>query len=120
MSANFSRVESGTTTFVPPLGQPDPSADLSKLDRILNGPLDSGIQRQMAGKHLLENADQYADGAVDWEERPKGKEYDFWNKETGVAFVGRRTWRGLHLSNGTYTFLCDVPPGTMTRTFTVG
>ncbi|WP_140635035.1 hypothetical protein [Methylibium rhizosphaerae] len=85
MSANFSRVESGTTTFVPPLGQPDPSADLSKLDRILNGPLDSGIQRQMAGKHLLENADQYADSPVDWEERPKGKEYDFWNKETGVA-----------------------------------
>jgi hypothetical protein len=42
------------------------------------------------------------------------------NKETGVAFVGRRKWRGVHLSNGTYTFLCDVHPGTMTRTFTVG
>jgi hypothetical protein len=42
------------------------------------------------------------------------------NRETGVAFVGRRKWGGLSLTNGTYTFLCDVHPGTMTRTFTVG
>ena len=42
------------------------------------------------------------------------------NRETGVAFVGRRKWSGITLTNGTYTFLCDVHPGTMTRTFTVG
>jgi hypothetical protein len=42
------------------------------------------------------------------------------NKETGVSFVGRRKWRRISLTNGTYTFLCDVHPGTMTRTFTVG
>lgn len=42
------------------------------------------------------------------------------NKETGVSFVGRRKWRGLHLSNGTYEFLCDVHPTTMRGTFSVG
>jgi hypothetical protein len=42
------------------------------------------------------------------------------NKETGVSFVGRRKWRGLHLSNGTYEFLCDVHPNTMSKTFSVG
>ena len=35
------------------------------------------------------------------------------NKETGVAFVGRRKWRGVHLSNGTYTFLCSIHPDLM-------
>jgi hypothetical protein len=42
------------------------------------------------------------------------------NKETGVAFVGRKKWRGVHLSSGTYEFLCDVHPNTMRRSFTVG
>lgn len=85
MSANFSRVENGSTTLVPPLGLPDPDVNLGKLGEIMNGPLDSGIQRQMAGKHLLENADQHAEGPVDWEERNKGMGFDLWNKESGVA-----------------------------------
>jgi hypothetical protein len=87
MSANFSRVDqSSTTPLAPTPGQPDPYADLGKLGEILNGPLDSGIQRQMAGKHLLENADQYGEGGpVDWEERNKGLGTDFWSKESGVA-----------------------------------
>jgi plastocyanin len=42
------------------------------------------------------------------------------DKRTGVAFVGRRTWT-VQLSAGhTYTYLCDVHPTTMRRTFTVG
>ena len=45
MSASFPRVDNSPTNFVPPLGQPDPSANLGKLGEILNGPLDSGIQR---------------------------------------------------------------------------
>ncbi|HEY9106124.1 MAG TPA: hypothetical protein VIN58_05560 [Roseateles sp.] len=85
MSASFPRVDNSPTNFVPPLGQPDSPTNLGKVDEILNGPLDSGIQRHMAGKQLLENADQYADNPVDWEERGKAKEFDFWNKESGVA-----------------------------------
>lgn len=85
MSASFPRVDNSPTNFVPPLGLPNPSPDLGKLGDILNGPLDSGIQRQMAGKHLLENADQYAEGPVDWEERNKGLGADLWSKESGVA-----------------------------------
>jgi hypothetical protein len=30
------------------------------------------------------------------------------NMETGVAFVGRKKWRGVPLSNGTYEYLCDI------------
>lgn len=85
MSASFPRVDNSPTNFVPPPGQPDSLSNLGKVDEILNGPLDSGIQRHMAGKHLLENADQYADDPVDWEERGKSRELDFWNKEAGVA-----------------------------------
>ena len=85
MSASFPRVDNSPTNFVPPLGQPDPSANLGKLGEILNGPLDSGIQRQMAGKHLLQDADQYAEGPVDWEERNKGLGSELWSKESGVA-----------------------------------
>jgi len=85
MSASFPRVDNSPTNFVPPPGQPDSLSNLGKVDEILNGPLDSGIHRHMAGKQLLENADQYADNPVDWEERGKSKELDFWNKEAGVA-----------------------------------
>jgi hypothetical protein len=41
------------------------------------------------------------------------------DRRTGVAFVGRRVWT-VQLSSGTYTYLCDVHPSTMRRTFTVG
>jgi plastocyanin len=41
------------------------------------------------------------------------------DRRTRVAFTGRRTW-SLHFSPGTYTYLCDVHPSTMRRTFTVG
>ena len=85
MSANFPRVDNTTTTLVPPPEQPDPFANRSKLDQILNGPLDSGLHRQMAGKHLLEDADQYGNNPYDWEERPKGISSDLWSKEMGVA-----------------------------------
>jgi hypothetical protein len=86
MSASFPRVDNSPTQFVPPPGQqPDPLSNLGKLSEILNGPLDNGLQRQMAGKHLLENADQYEDNPVDWEERGKGKEHEFWSKDAGVC-----------------------------------
>lgn len=85
MSANFPRVDTTTPTLVPPQAQPDPFADRSKLDLIMNGPLDSGIHRQMTGRHLLENADQYTDNPYDWEERPKGIGFDLWDKQLGVA-----------------------------------
>ena len=41
------------------------------------------------------------------------------DRRTGVAFVGRRRW-SVQSSPGTYTYLCDVHPSTMRRTFTVG
>jgi hypothetical protein len=41
------------------------------------------------------------------------------DRRTRVAFVGRRRW-SVTLSAGTYTYLCDVHPTTMRRTFTVG
>jgi plastocyanin len=40
------------------------------------------------------------------------------DKRTGVSFVGRRRW-SVQVSPGTYTYLCDVHPSTMRRTFTV-
>jgi hypothetical protein len=85
MSASFPRVDNSPTNFVPPPGQPDPFSNLGKVDEILNGPLDSGIHRHLAGKQLLDNADQYGDNPVDWEERGKTRDHDFWNKESGVA-----------------------------------
>jgi plastocyanin len=41
------------------------------------------------------------------------------DRRTRVAFTGRRTW-SVHFSPGTYTYLCDVHPTTMRKTFTVG
>jgi hypothetical protein len=41
------------------------------------------------------------------------------DRRTGVPFVGRRRWT-VTLSQGTYTYLCDVHPNTMRRTFSVG
>ncbi len=41
------------------------------------------------------------------------------DRRTGVSFVGRRRWT-VTLSPGTYTYLCDVHPSTMRRTFNVG
>jgi plastocyanin len=40
------------------------------------------------------------------------------DRRTGVAFTGRRYWT-VTLSPGTYTYLCDVHPSTMRRTFNV-
>lgn len=88
MSANFSRIDTESTTFLPPLTPQEGQIDVpGKLGDYLRdgGPLDSGIQRQMAGKQLLENADQYADNPVDWEEAPKSKEFEFWDKSSGVV-----------------------------------
>jgi hypothetical protein len=42
------------------------------------------------------------------------------DRETGIAFTGRRRWSPVQLSNGTFTFLCDRHPTTMRKTFTVG
>jgi hypothetical protein len=42
------------------------------------------------------------------------------DKRTGIAFVGRRKWRNLQLSSGTYRYICDVHPSTMRKSFTVG
>lgn len=42
------------------------------------------------------------------------------DRHTGVAFVGRRRWSPVTLSPGTYTYLCDVHPDTMRKTFRVG
>ena len=42
------------------------------------------------------------------------------NKKTRVGFVGRKKWRGVQLSSGTYRYLCDVHPVSMRDTFTVG
>ncbi|MDG5977703.1 iron-regulated protein FrpC [Hydrogenophaga taeniospiralis CCUG 15921] len=89
MSTTLTRPDLDSPSFAMP--PPDPNDPLGnvpgKLGDILRngGPLDSGIQRQMAGKHLLENADQYTDNPVQWEEAPKGKEFEFWDKQTGVA-----------------------------------
>lgn len=88
MSTTYPRLDADPTAFAPPPSHPDPFANTpGKLGDILRngGPLDSGIHQQMAGKHLLENADQYTDSPVEWEERPKGIESDLWNKEYGVA-----------------------------------
>jgi plastocyanin len=41
------------------------------------------------------------------------------DRRTGVSFVGRRRWT-VTLSRGTYTYICDVHPDTMRRTFSVG
>jgi plastocyanin len=41
------------------------------------------------------------------------------DRRTGVSFVGTRRWT-VTLSPGTYTYLCDVHPSTMRRTFSVG
>lgn len=41
------------------------------------------------------------------------------DRRTGVSFVGRRRW-AVTLSPGTYTYVCDVHPTTMRRTFNVG
>jgi plastocyanin len=41
------------------------------------------------------------------------------DRRTGVSFVGRRRWT-VTLSQGTYTYICDVHPNTMHRTFSVG
>jgi hypothetical protein len=41
------------------------------------------------------------------------------DRRTGVSFVGRRRWT-VTLSRGRYTYLCDVHPNTMRRTFSVG
>ncbi len=41
------------------------------------------------------------------------------DRRTGVSFVGRRRWT-VTLSPGTYTYLCDVHPSKMRRTFNVG
>ncbi len=89
MSTTLTRPDLDSPSFAMP--PPDPNDPLGnvpgKLGDILRngGPLDSGIQRQMAGKHLLENADQYTDNPVQWEEAPKSKEFEFWDKQTGVA-----------------------------------
>jgi hypothetical protein len=40
------------------------------------------------------------------------------DRRTGVSFSGRRYWT-VTLSAGTYTYLCDVHPSTMRRTFNV-
>ncbi|MDR7149937.1 hypothetical protein J2W49_001892 [Hydrogenophaga palleronii] len=88
MSATFSRIETEPTAYVPPLPPPEGQTDTpGKLGTYLRdgGALDSGIHRQMAGKQLLENADQYADNPVEWEEAPKGKELEFWDKSSGVV-----------------------------------
>lgn len=40
------------------------------------------------------------------------------HKLTGVAFVGRRVWRGLRIRAGvTYTYWCQPHANVMTRTF---
>lgn len=88
MSTTLNRPELDPTAFSPPPAANDPLANVpGKLGDILRngGPLDSGIQRHMAGKHILENADQYTDSPVQWEEAPKTNEFDLWNKESGVA-----------------------------------
>jgi hypothetical protein len=89
MSTTLNRPDLDSTAFaLPPPDPNDPLANIpGKLGDILRngGPLDSGIQRQMTGKHLLENADQYTDNPVQWEEAPKAKEFDLWSKESGVA-----------------------------------
>ena len=40
------------------------------------------------------------------------------DRRTGISFTGRRYWT-VTLSAGTYTYLCDVHPTTMRRTFNV-
>jgi hypothetical protein len=88
MSTTLTRPELDPTAFAPPLAANDPLANVpGKLGDILRsgGPLDSGIHRQMAGKQILENADQYTDNPVQWEEAPKTKEFEYWDKQTGVA-----------------------------------
>jgi hypothetical protein len=88
MSIPLSRPEANPTAFNPALTPPEgPGETPGTLGDILRngGALDSGIHRQMAGKHLLENADQYTDNPVDWEEAPKSKEHEFWDKDSGVT-----------------------------------
>jgi hypothetical protein len=41
------------------------------------------------------------------------------DRRTGVSFMGLRRWT-VTLSSGTYTYICDVHPNTMRRTFSVG
>ena len=83
MSSQFPRVNSDPNLFVPP--QPEPANDPFALvpgklgDFLRNGgPLDSGIQRQMGSKYLLDNMDAQAPGAdpFDWEEGDKYKSID--------------------------------------------
>lgn len=91
MSSQFPRVTSDPNLFVPP--QPEPANDPFALvpgklgDFLRNGgPLDSGIQRQMGSKWLLDDMDAQAPGAdpFDWEEGQKYKGVDkTWEK--GVA-----------------------------------
>jgi hypothetical protein len=72
------------------------------------------------------NVTHVAPGAKTFVIRDRGTNHNFHlrgpgvNKATGIAFVGRKRWRGVQLSNGTYEFLCDVHPLTMSRTFSVG
>lgn len=83
MSASFPRVDNSPTTLIPP-GQTDIQTGLSKLDQILNGPLDAGIHRQM-GRHLLDNADEYT-GTDPYEWGPgRTKEFDIYDGDAGVA-----------------------------------
>ena len=41
------------------------------------------------------------------------------DRRTRVSFVGRRRWT-VTFSAGTYTYICDVHPSTMRRSFSVG
>ena len=41
------------------------------------------------------------------------------DRRTRIAFVGMRRW-AVTLSAGTYTYICDVHPSTMRRSFSVG
>jgi hypothetical protein len=88
MSSQFPRVNSDPNVFVPP--PPDSANDPfalvpGKIGDFLRsgGPLDSGIQRQMGSKHLLDNMDAQPQGAdpFDWEEGQKFKTVDkTWEK----------------------------------------
>lgn len=83
MSSQFPRVNSDPSLFLPP--QPEPANDPfalipGKLGDFLRsgGPLDSGIQRQMGSKYLLDNMDAQPQGAdpFDWEEGQQYKGFD--------------------------------------------
>ena len=93
MSIQFTRADGYPVGTPSPPDPSDPFAGIpGKIgDMLRNGDaVNNALRRELAGKHLLDDADEYEGSSVagdpyNWQEPPKTKGFDLWSWDSGVA-----------------------------------